>query len=789
MSFPAGASTITVLGTFPVPVGGANRKGRVVFTPTAVLVDSTQHAIYSGGGPAAIVNGAMTATLLCNDDSDIKPTGWRWRVDEQPAGGAWRTYYIDLPSTLGATVHLDQVAEVSAPDGGEGGAVGPQGPAGPTGPQGATGPTGATGPQGPAGPTGATGPQGPAGPAGADGTDGEDGAPGATGPQGDPGPAGATGPTGATGPQGNPGPAGATGPQGDPGPTGAAGATGPTGPTGATGATGATGPTGPQGSQGLQGPAGSDGAGNRTNTVRISDGAVTDLASAAAWTIATTSVGTQMKVSILAEPGDRVVLDTGSLYSGTRYIDAVLLDSAGAIALYAGTGTSSPLAEGNPEFYPSTSFGKASSGIEFTVTAAHIANGLATVALANQGTGAGKIYAYSGYPLRLKLTNLGPQPAPTGISVAQTSTPTSGYLKYAPAGVTLSGSDVTGPYSYLGAGGFQIGSGTPDSTYVLPTTRYPNTRGTLSSSQSIYSIEFGTDATAFQLRFNWQTGGCVRITVDGRRMTDLMQSLGGTTLGSTHMLTVTLGTAQPRLIRLDFAVAPYGGIYLPPGASMWKPATPSKRIMILGDSISGGSNMNVGGGAGTWFPRAARLLGYSDIWNESLGGTGYITTGSFATLGTRAPIDVIPNAPDTLIISAGYNDNGGSQPSISSAAASLYSVVKAGLPGTVIYVLGCWSPTGSPATSIQNTDATIRLAAAVASLPFISPLTGGVYNAAGTLIATHGAWITGTGRVGATTGSGNADTYIGTDAVHPTDDGHKFIANRVVAAIQELQNA
>lgn len=117
MSFPAGASTITVTGTFPVPVGGANRKGKVVFTPTAVLVDSTQHAIYSGGGPAAIVNGAMTATLLCNDDTDIKPTGWRWRVDEQPAGGAWRTYYIDLPSTLGSTVHLDQVAEVSAPDG------------------------------------------------------------------------------------------------------------------------------------------------------------------------------------------------------------------------------------------------------------------------------------------------------------------------------------------------------------------------------------------------------------------------------------------------------------------------------------------------------------------------------------------------------------------------------------------------------------------------------------------------------------------------------------------------
>jgi lysophospholipase L1-like esterase len=536
-------------------------------------------------------------------------------------------------------------------------------------------------------------------------------------------------------------------------------------------------------------PAVTDSSILRTNEVRITDGAVQDLATAASWTIAATSVGTQLKCSIPAEPGDRIRVDLGMLYSGTRYLDAVLLDSAGAIALYAGTQTSSPLAEGNPEFYPSTSFGKASSGILFTVAAGHLSGGQATIALANQGTGAGRVYAFSGYPFRLTLTNIGPAPAPTGITVAQTSTPTSGYIKYAPAGVTLSGSDVTGPFAYLGAGGFQIGSGTPDSTYVLPTTRYPNTRGTLSSSQSIWSLRFGTDATAFQLRFNWQTGGCYRIWVNGRPMTDLMQSLGGTTLGSTHLMTVNLGAAQPRLIQIDFSVAPFGGIYLPPGATMWKPPAQRDRIMVLGDSIPGGSNMNTGGGSGTWFPRAARALGYADAWNEALGSTGYITAGSTATLGTRAPIDVIPNSPDVLIISAGYNDNGGSQPAIQSAAASLYSAIQAGLPSCRIYVLGCWSPTGSPGSSITNTDTTLRTAAAAASLPFISPITGGVYNSAGTLIATHGPWITGTGRVGATTGTGNADTYIGTDAVHPTDAGHTYLAGRVVAAIQELQNA
>ncbi|MFJ8027439.1 hypothetical protein [Streptomyces sp. NPDC096311] len=131
MPFPAGATTITLTGTFPVPVGGTARDGEVIFTPTAVLVDSTQHAIYSGGGPVALdASGHFSALLLCNDDTDIQPTGWRWRVDERPAGGTRRPpYFIDLPSTLGASVDLSQLAPVSAPDG-SGQSLPPTGPAG-----------------------------------------------------------------------------------------------------------------------------------------------------------------------------------------------------------------------------------------------------------------------------------------------------------------------------------------------------------------------------------------------------------------------------------------------------------------------------------------------------------------------------------------------------------------------------------------------------------------------------------------------------------------------------------
>lgn len=118
MVFPAGASTIAVTGAFPAPAGGSARGGRVVFTPSSVLVDSTQQAIYSGSGPAALdAQGEFSIDLLCTDDADVQPEGWRWHVDEQPTGGQRRTYWIDLPSTLGATVDLATLAPVSAPDG------------------------------------------------------------------------------------------------------------------------------------------------------------------------------------------------------------------------------------------------------------------------------------------------------------------------------------------------------------------------------------------------------------------------------------------------------------------------------------------------------------------------------------------------------------------------------------------------------------------------------------------------------------------------------------------------
>jgi hypothetical protein len=150
----------------------------------------------------------------------------------------------------------------------------------------------------------------------------------------------------------------------------------------------------------------------RTASVRVTDDNLSGLPAASSWTIAQTSAGTQLKASIAAAAGDRIRVYARFMYNGAHFLDWVLLDSLGAIALYSTSGTGSPSGEGDPSMYPSTSFSKVTSAEMFVVGSGHVdGSGKATIALAHQGTSPGTVYAHSVYPFRLRLENIGPEPA------------------------------------------------------------------------------------------------------------------------------------------------------------------------------------------------------------------------------------------------------------------------------------------------------------------------------------------------------------------------------------------
>lgn len=163
-----------------------------------------------------------------------------------------------------------------------------------------------------------------------------------------------------------------------------------------------------------QTPSGGGGGGSliRTASVRITDDNLSGLPAAASWTVVQTSAGTQLKASIAASAGDRIRVYARFMYNGAHFLDWVLLDSSGAVALYSTSGTSSPSGEGDPSMYPSTSFSKVTSAEMFVVGSGHIdGSGKATIALAHQGTAAGTVYAHTLYPFRMRLENIGPEPA------------------------------------------------------------------------------------------------------------------------------------------------------------------------------------------------------------------------------------------------------------------------------------------------------------------------------------------------------------------------------------------
>lgn len=157
---------------------------------------------------------------------------------------------------------------------------------------------------------------------------------------------------------------------------------------------------------------GGSGSAERWAEVRITDDNLSGLPSAPSWEVVVTSGGTPLQCSIPASVGDRFRVVGRMMYNGAHFLDWVLLDSDGNIAEFAASGTSSPLSEGDPALYPSTSFSREPGPPAFTVGADHIdGDGNITIALAHQGTSAGLVYAHTVYPWRLRLEDAKPAPA------------------------------------------------------------------------------------------------------------------------------------------------------------------------------------------------------------------------------------------------------------------------------------------------------------------------------------------------------------------------------------------
>jgi len=188
--------------------------------------------------------------------------------------------------------------------------------------------------------------------------------------------------------------------------------------------------------------------------------------------------------------------------------------------------------------------------------------------------------------------------------------------------------------------------------------------------------------------------------------------------------------------------------------SILRRASSGTRAVFLGDSYTTGWN-----GAGIRSRGWPRLVGRQMNWqtvNLAVAGTGFINPGW-----TNQPVrsrlaTAIRARPDVVFVAAGHNDSRWSAADTAAAAEVVIDRLRAALPRATLVVIGpIWPNAGPPTRCLILRDRLRRKAAAVGAI-FIDPLAEG--------------WFAGTKH-----------QYIMADGIHPTDGGHRWMAERVLA--------
>lgn len=351
---------------------------------------------------------------------------------------------------------------------------------------------------------------------------------------------------------------------------------------------------------------------------------------------------------------------------------------------------------------------------------------------------------------------------PTITTAAQATTTISGGTLVAPSDARM---------HYRGAGGFAFGVGFPLTTVYAPSSNYPNTY----ASPVGASVTFQHTGTTFEVMFYLASAsGAYRLKVDGKRVTNLPLPPTGLSAGGRHVRKFVFGSSATRTITLEYSYHYFGGVFVNTATDTIAAAPAfNARIIFQGDSITGGSAQTTGLLAGTYPWRVADYIGVDDPWNEGAGATGFVDVGTTTNLPGRIS-DVTSNAPDIVVVWAGYNDGDEAAGVVQAAAISYLDDLRAALPSAELYVVGCWVPLATPTAAMVRIDTELEAAALSVGLPFISPLTGDVNDAAGTLRGNIGEWV-------AT--SGDVTAYVGADNVHPNDAGQVRIAQMMRAAL------
>lgn len=295
------------------------------------------------------------------------------------------------------------------------------------------------------------------------------------------------------------------------------------------------------------------------------------------------------------------------------------------------------------------------------------------------------------------------------------------------------------------------------------------------------NVRFKAEAPAVELWVQTTTAGSgdgIRVLVNGEYIKTGVIANDGNGLYRYILLTFA-GRDPTRVIELE--CGPSAGLVGIRMANEYKPspapAPVGLRALIHGDSFvwtivdSGDDDTGL---TGALAPSIRALTGVSDVIGSGVGGSGWFTPAvkDRNYFNDRVNVDVVARAPDFIIEHGGGND-AAVTPTLSAMQAKVTEWLDAVLtakPETVVFMLSPIIASNASAAHLTIRDAKQAAAALYPKqVAFIDTLAD--------------PWVFGTGRQGATAANGNRDWVTGTDAAHPTMNGHQYLAQRIVAGV------
>lgn len=360
-------------------------------------------------------------------------------------------------------------------------------------------------------------------------------------------------------------------------------------------------------------------------------------------------------------------------------------------------------------------------------------------------------------------------------------------------------------------------------------TKYANAQAGTNSvnaawSEPQWAAGFDYYGSDFALRLiNRGSASEVWVWVDGQPITATPEVLSQAASNSFSYYRVTFAAAGQHRVVAYFKNFALGGVDIGATDSVTATPKPFIRVSVLGDSWveATGATYGING----VFPTLGRMWDV-ELFQHGQGGTGYAndaSTNGKAVYGDADRIAGVALAdPHLIIVSGSSNDDAYV---LASEPATVFAALRSACPTAKVLVIGPPMLTSTNITQrLANRDI-IKAAAAAAPnvLGFIDPLdprgaiatapawvTATTY-AVGDLVTSGGfvyecrvahtsgasissssfittTWITGSGKVGSTNGTGNSDIFINSDATHPSTEGHEFLAHIYSEEIMKLLN-